>query len=138
MYPIKVIMKKITIIAMLLAMLAIVGCRRSDSNGKIDGFWRVASIETRADGDVREVGNLFIGIQLELFQLRGNGVTGVMNYDKKDGWLVVDFKDPNPAPMNVLRSYGIYENPETFQVDFTRHNEMLLTTDETIIKCHRY
>lgn len=123
---------------MLLVLLAMMGCRRSESNGKIDGFWRVSSIENRADGEVRELGDLFIGIQLELFQLRNVGVTGVMNYEKNSDVLVVDFKDPNPVPMSALNRYGIYENPVTFKVDFTRHNEMLLTTKETIITCHRY
>lgn len=120
-------------------MLAMIGCQRSDSNGKIDGLWRVASIETRDDGKVQDVGNLFIAIQLELFQLKErDAVTGVMDYDRKDGRLAVDFRDPNPAPTEILRKYGIYENPVTFQVDFTRHNEMLLTSKETIIKCHRW
>lgn len=131
-------MKKVTILTMLLVLLAMMGCRRSESNGKIDGFWRVASIETRSDGNVKEVGNLYIGVQLELFQLKNAGVTGVMNYEKNSDVLVVDFKNPNPVPMSALNSYGIYENPVTFDVKFTRHNEMLLTTKETIITCHRY
>lgn len=131
-------MKKVTLIAMLLAMLALVGCRRSDSNGEIDGFWRVVSYENREDGKVTEVGNRYIGIQLELFQLKSPTVTGVMDYDKKDGKLVVDFRDPNPVPAGNLEQYGIFENPAVFDVDFPSHKEMQLTTSKTIIKCQRW
>lgn len=136
-------MKKITIIAFLIAMVALMGCNRSKSNGKIDGFWRVNTIENREDGQITEVGNRYFSVQLELFQLRNPVVTGVMNYEKNSDKLIVDFRDPNPEdPKNgvpgKLALYGIMENPVTFDVAFPHHDEMVLTSDETIIRCQRW
>ena len=74
------IMKKITLLTLIIiTILAAAGCRRSKSNGKIDGFWRISTIEMTQTGEIKHPEDYFIRTQLEITQWPGLG-TGEINY----------------------------------------------------------
>lgn len=132
------IMKKITLLTLIIiTLLAAAGCRRSKSNGKIDGFWRISTIEMTQTGEIKHPEDYFIRTQLEITQWPGLG-TGEINYNKKEGKLGIDFRDPANPSAEKLGYYGIKSNPTVMDVEFPRHNKMLLHTDDAIITCYRY
>lgn len=141
-------MKKILFIIMSVAILSFFSCRRASHNGKIDGNWLVTSIELKADGNeipkdtvIYPQTNMLIAIQLELFQMTpniGNVSPGIIDYDKSGHKLVVDFPNvTSQKEMDGLKRFGIYSNPESFDVTVDNRS-LILTTDVSVISCKRF
>ena len=116
-------------------------CRRASHNGAIDGNWKILTIETLATGEVTDYSRsqVFIAINLELMQLRSGtfgSYTGIIDYDKGDHRLAVEFPDINGA--DQLRPYGIDENPVVFTVEKANSKRLRLRTSTKLITCRRF
>ena len=135
-------MKKIICLLAVILLLAS-GCRRASHNGKLDGFWRVETVEylNAASGDsVAHPQNRFICIDLELFQLQEHGgiqATGVMDYSKGKHLLKVDFPYFEAGGSPLLERFGIMENPVTFLVSASGE-KLVLSSTSTVVRCRRF
>ena len=137
----KNIMRSLLVLAGVMLLFAAGSCRRASHNGKIDGNWKVLTIETLATGEVTDYSRsqVFIAINLELMQLRSGtfgSYTGIIDYDKGDHRLAVEFPDITGA--DQLRTYGIDENPVVFTVEKANSKRLRLRTSTKLITCRRF
>ncbi len=129
----------IALLGLVLATLS--GCRRASHNGKLDGLWRVDTIEyVQPDGTttVTNPTDLFYGVNLELFQIDTPGptYTGEISYDKGGSTLGVRFTG-NPGSTELL-SYGVPSNPVMFDIVKLDSKHLVLKTNTTVVTCRRY
>lgn len=134
-------MKKYLLIILTLGMLLATSCRRSTDNGKIDGLWRIDTIEyTGENPRTINPDNLFFAAQLELFQLCApspvSKATAMMTYSEKEGTLGLEFPD-NPEP-TLLMKFGIPSNPCVLRVEHISSKHLVLKTSGTVISCTHY
>ena len=137
--------RKYIILVCLLAMM-LTGCKlENSSNGKLDGYWKLTSIEDTAvpenSIDLRNA-SIFWCVQKNLIVVRDNEETSVHEYvfrfhqtddelrlsdaqlyDKKIGNTTVE-------DISVLSKYGIYNQPETFHIDRLKSGKMILSTSD--------
>jgi len=133
--------KIISIMALVALLMLAPACRRASDNGLIDGLWRIDSIEYNEPGQqtetVRPDGH-FIAIQLELLQLDNYNpvATAIISYDKDASTIGLDFPY-NPEP-DVLRRFGIMENPCVLSIKTVSHKHLVLTSPTSTITCTRF
>lgn len=120
-------------------------CRRTSHNGKIDGFWRVETVEyldqTTPDPDPAEH-DMFIMVNLELFQLGMPTpvLTGIMSYHKGDDKVAVDFAQPmSEARRNeIFALYGIPSTQTVFEIEKLDSKRLVLNSGIARITCRRF
>lgn len=124
-------------------LIMAVGCRRVSHNGKLDGNWRVETVELFKESGMVKQDSLFhpedryIAFQLELVQIRPNLHTGIITYDDKSGQLSMEFpKEPSSLP-KVFLDYGICENPVTFTVE-ADSKHLVLKNASAVVTCRRW
>lgn len=129
------------VVAIIAAVSILPSCRRATHNGKIDGLWRVEEIEKfnsqSGESEVVTPENLFIAVQLELFQICTPWpyMSGEMTFDN-DNKLSVRFTgDFNDAE---FWNYGVPSNPVTFTIETLNSKRMILRTDRSLISCRRF
>lgn len=118
------------------------GCRRTSHNGKIDGYWQVEYIEDLTTGNTIECFDRYVAINLELVQLyKGGGLYGVgyLRYDKGDDEFAMDFPDvPGQNNTNNLAIFGVYENPQRYDIVKLNSKEFVYKSDRVLVHCRRY
>lgn len=134
-------MKKFKYFFLAIAFLLTLGsCRRADSNGKLDGFWKIYEIYYIADGITVNPESEFIAVQLELMQLQSNNprytLTGVLSYSKGADSFSVDFRS-NTSP-ELLYNFGFGERQNTVHIDHLDNKKMILSTSVAQITCRKY
>lgn len=133
--------KILSILTLLVLLMLIPACRRASDNGLIDGLWRIDSIEYNEPGQPTSTDHpegRFIAIQLELLQLDNSNpvATAIISYDKNASTIGLDFPY-NPDP-DLLRSFGIMENPCVLTIETLSHKNLVLTSPTSRITCTRF
>ena len=131
----------VVLVAGLLALA--VSCRKKSPNGKLDGMWRVTSVETKATGELTvPERQLYYCMNLHVVQLQGGpGAAGNMQYSKSEGEVTMDFPysatSINSAthPFSV---YGIWTSPVTFKVVSLTGKKLVLESSESIVTMRRF
>ena len=133
-------------VAIAVLALGIGGCRRVTNNGKLDGNWRIVTIEDLETGSVADVAYVggdsrFIDIQLEIFQLRSYGsrpllVTGEMRYEKGGSEVGVTFQ--KAATLSSLEYFGIPEREVVMKIEQLDSKMLKLRTPKTPVTCRRF
>ncbi|MBQ9362180.1 MAG: lipocalin-like domain-containing protein [Bacteroidaceae bacterium] len=121
-------------------------------NGDLDGNWQLLTIEHKGETtDVKEK-QLFLSIQLDLFQL---SVTGDRQryygyFDKGDNTIVFrqfsDMAENDPATTDnrpltsaaVLHRWGYYTLHETFRIERLSKQEMILQSDSARVTYRKF
>lgn len=131
----------IILLLMCVAALGFCSCRRTSDNGKIDGLWKIISIEYLPGADASGTispDNLFYAVNLELFQLCSPmpNETGVLTYHKGDRRFSVDFRN-GPSHSKLLQ-YGLGDNPVMLDIEVLDSKRMVLRSDVAIVTCRRF
>lgn len=130
--------------ASLVAIFSLFSCRRVTHNGKIDGNWRIETMEDIATGQVEHPVNYFLAIQLEMAQFREESAAGgpqlnaLISYKKGDDVIGMDFPDKvgnTPANLAVFR---IPSTNVTFKILQLDRSKLVLESPTTIYRCIRF
>lgn len=131
-----------------LAMALFGSCRKAPINGKLDGQWQIMSVEWLADGsDISPELRSYIDINLHVIQLRnvslsetqGSLISGNLAYDKNNSTMTVDFPyNTEGGKLMQLQPWGIYSNPETFEIVKLDGKQLVLKSSQTMITCRRF
>lgn len=122
-------------------MMLLPSCRRASDNGKIDGLWRIDTIEYfepgREPSAISPKGFL-IAVQLELLQLDNQNpvATAIISYGKGDKSIGLEFPE-NPEP-ELLRKFGIMENPCVLQIETLNSKRLVLASGSSRVRCTRF
>lgn len=131
---------RLAIVAVITALTIFGACRRASDNGKIDGYWKIQEIYYIADGYSVYPQNLFIAIQLELFQLQKPdptaALTGVLTYEKGSDEISVDFRN-NPS-YEQLVNFGLSSPQTVLHIDKADGKHLVLTSPIAKISCRKW
>lgn len=132
----------ITTAAAAITALGLASCElETSSNGHLDGYWHMVSVDTLATGGTCDMSEkrMFWAVQAKLLQLfnRDNALAPsfFMRFDHGDGTLRLyapyedkrsegDIEVTEPTP---LRPFGISATDETFKVEQLSGSHMVLT-----------
>lgn len=122
-------------------LLLFPSCRRTSDNGKIDGLWRIDTIEYFEPGQTPSTihpEGFLIAVQLELLQLDNQNpvATAIISYSKGDKSIGLDFPY-NPDP-ELLRKFGIMENPCVLQIETLNSRHLVLASSSSRVRCTRF
>lgn len=148
-------MKKYTyILITLLTVVLVSSCESYQIHGDLDGFWQVKSIENKQTGEVTHCkGDIYYSFQRELVLISyvsPNIPTGQMkeNYvayfsHENDSISMSDFRiyldrEGKQAPLSKLTKFGLYDTFNTFRVEKLDKTSLILNSENTLIRMHRY
>ena len=148
-------MKRYTyILIILLAGALATSCESYQIHGDLDGFWQVTSIENKQTGEVTHCkGDIYYSFQRELVLISyvsPNIPTGQMkeNYvayfsHENDSISMSDFRiyldrEGKQAPLSKLTKFGLYDTFNTFRVEKLDKTSLILNSENTLIRMHRY
>lgn len=123
------------LVAFLLMLLTICGCRKWSHNGDLDGYWQVREVVLMDNDSVLPVNNLYISLNLHIVQLSTGGV-GNMSYDKRSGRIIWDF--PYDGWQSKLKPYGLYAQHEEGSVVEATDKQLILKFPTAKIICRRF
>ena len=144
-----------TAIIAITALLATTSCRRANHDGKLDGNWRVESVENLSTGETVVPDEVFIAIQCELLQFRRYAggktahITGVIDYSRKEHTLAVDFPYDVRHSASALNYYLFTDYTEadladrkgvsvTFDVEKVNSKSLVLRSPYALYRCRRF
>ena len=123
---------------LLLSVFLAVGCKLDTShNGKLDGYWKLTTVDTLQTGGISNLtdASIFWAVEKDLLVARDNNVFRFVNadntlslsdahlYNKVTGNIAVE-------DLSVLAPLGINHQPEVFKIDKLSSSTMTLSTDE--------
>ena len=130
---------------LLLSVFLAVGCKLDTShNGKLDGYWKLTTVDTLQTGGICNLtdASIFWAVEKDLLVARDNNDPGIREYvfrfAKADNTLSLsDAHLYNKVTGNiavedlsVLAPLGINHQPEVFKIDKLSSSTMTLSTDE--------
>ncbi len=97
-------------------LLVFCSCGKVDKNGELGGFWKLVEVEYVADGSKKDYSNscLFMAVQLELMEFRGNG--SHFARFRHDGDSLFIQMIGNNADDKLLKSFGLDGQRQCFFV----------------------
>lgn len=124
-------MKKALIL--IITIFALISCRNSLINGKLDGMWQLMKIEKENGEDLNtKEDRIYYNVQLHLISLTKIGVAeyiGRFNH-VQDSLFIYDFRvDKNNATLATkeeLAPFGLNEVSERFEVEKMDSKDMVL------------
>lgn len=123
------------------ALLFLVSCgdlAESSHNGKLDGYWKLAAIDTLATGGQTDLHNqsLFMAVQGTIMMLNNidNGTGYIFQFNHADGHLKIydarvndrEGGDPQLTSSDNLKSFGFSELEEDFTVEELTGGKLIL------------
>ena len=131
---------KINIMLLMLAMAAVMGgCQKSPINGDLDGQWQVMQVEPTPPMVFDH--RMYYCISLHVCQLSmyDEGVLATGNLNYSGDTLKLDFRDfGTDHTDDLLRQFGINENPVVFKVEFPDKNKLILRSGDTVVTLRRF
>ena len=144
-------MKRILLAFPLLSLLSLGSCDLEMSdNGKLDGYWQLARIDTIGGGGCDMVSSrIFWSVQLHLLQLSdhsGKNSTYLLRFNQSDTYLRVyepylSARNEGDQPLTdaaVLQPYGIQSLDETFEIVRLDNNSLELESSLLVLTFNRY
>ncbi len=135
----------------LLGLLTFASCELEMSdNGRLDGYWQLARIDTIGGGSRNMVSSrMFWSVQLHLLQLSDHGSghrTYLLRFQQDDHYLRVydpylSARDVGDQPLDdptVLQPYGIQSLDETFEILRLDINKLSLRSSLLELTFNRY
>ena len=121
--------------ALLIAFVpAIAGCQKAPINGNLDGQWQITETNPYPS-DIIISGKLYYNFSLHICMLTyydGWFMSGNMVYDGKRLSLEFPYADTEEE-MAILKQYGIFSNPVTFEVNFPNKRTLILSNEESTV-----
>lgn len=131
---------KAQILLLLLVITATLGgCQKSPINGDLDGQWQVMQVEPQPPIVFEQ--RMYYCISLHVCQLSiyDEGVLATGNLNYSGDTLTLDFRDFGTEHKDdLLRQFGINENPIVFKVEFPDKNKLILRSDDTVVTLRRF
>lgn len=144
-------MKRILLTLPLLGLLSFSSCDLEMSdNGKLDGYWQLARIDTIGGGGCDMVpSRIFWSVQLHLLQLSdhsGRNSTYLLRFDQGDTHLRVydpyfSARNEGDKPLDdaaVLQPYGIQSLDELFVIEGLDNKNLTLKSSLLRLQFNRY
>ena len=144
-------MKRILLTLPLLGLLSFSSCDLEMSdNGKLDGFWQLARIDTIGGGGCDMVpSRIFWSVQLHLLQLSdhsGRNSTYLLRFEQGDTHLRVydpylSARNEGDKPLDdaaVLQPYGIQSLDELFVIEGLDNKNLTLKSSLLRLQFNRY
>lgn len=128
------------------------GCEvETSSNGALDGFWQLTSVDTLRSGGSADMRERLVFWSVQKHLLETTDATGqcpnvLFRFVHTDGRLVlyqpiIDKRDTSDRPLNDIASihvYGIEQIPDTFQVRRLDGGRMVLDTERLRLHFRKY
>ena len=117
------------IIPSLLCIALFTACEKQPINGKVDGFWKLKSIETDKKESYPE--SIFYAIQLHSIEMsnKSNGTSIIGDFFYKNDCIIVsNFTYPHsgkPVSHPDLANFGITHTPDTFNLEKVSKSAMI-------------
>lgn len=122
-----------------LAILLSQGCTKTPINGNLDGEWEVIEVIPEPPAVENET-RYFYNFSLHVCQLTVYGYpfrSGNLRYDGET--MSLDFPYINtPEEELILKQYGIFSNPVTFDVYFENKSRLILSNDESTVVLKKF
>lgn len=120
------------------SLLFIVSCQKADDNGDLGGFWKLLEIEYVADGSKKNLRekSLFMAVQLELMELRGNG-SHYARFQHCGDSLFIQMIGGN-AEENLLDSFGMNGQEQRFFVQKLTSKQMILKSEYSKLQFKKF
>lgn len=129
----------ILLLGMIAFLSGIFSCTKTPINGNLDGEWEVVEV-TPAPPVWDEKTRIFYNFQLHVCQLTFYGypfTNGNLSYNGET--ITMDFPYiRTPDEKFVLKQYGIFSNPVSFNVYFENKNRLILSNDETTVVLKKF
>ncbi len=140
----KRLFKKYNYLAILLFLSVSLTCCKLDTshNGKLDGYWKLCTIDDLTLGEVTDLTekSIFWAVEKDLLVARDNDESPeyVFRFSQSDSELTLrdgqryNKKSGNEtvSDISVLYKYGIYSQPITYRIDELSRSKMMLSTDD--------
>lgn len=139
-------------ICLLMAVLALGGCKKAPINPDIEGHWQLLEFTTKADGQTHKCERIYYSIQLWVIEVAEKGgpleltsFRGRYRYDETDN--TIRIKDlstydvpelSRPAEVWELLPYGLNCTNPTFEVVSVDKRWMTLESDYAILKLKKF
>jgi len=146
-------LRKILYMAVAIASLASLASCDIDSspNGKLDGYWKMASIDSIESGNILNLDNelYFWAFQNKLLQLVDRGhknATFLLRFEKSGKTLTVtdpyrhksQLEDVPVEDPSTMKAYGIKHAEEDFTIKKLSNSTLILENEEIRINFKRY
>ena len=134
-------LSKISLSLILLISLLYSGCQKSPINGDLDGQWQVMEVNPEPSEIIIDK-RLYMCFSLHTVQLTyyGNGPWtpgNILKFDDKH--LVLDFPYATAErSIALLRQYGIYNNPVTFDVEMLTSSKLILRDGDVVVTLRKF
>lgn len=133
-------MKNIIYIALVGIFLILVsGCTKTPINGNLDGEWEVMEVFP-SPPEINLETRYFYNFQLHVCQLTVYGgpfAYGNLSYNGEIMSLDFPYIE-NESQELMLKQYGIYTNPITFNVEFEGKTRLILSNDDVYIVLRKF
>ncbi len=136
----------------MLICMSICGCKlESSSNGKLDGYWKLCTIDDLVSSTPEDLNSksIFWSVEKDLLVVRDNDDSSrteyVFRFHQSDTELTLSDsqiykKSGNVALESIERLYkfGIYSQPITYSIDHLTSSRMTLSTAEVRLVFKKY
>lgn len=115
------------------------GCQKTPINGDLDGEWEVMEV-WHDDIQIERETRLFYNFSRHVCQLTVYGgpfTLGNLAYDRNEIHLYFPYIE-TPEEELLLRQYGIFSNPVSFNVNFESKSDLILSGDRTTIVLRKF
>lgn len=132
--------RNILTLPLFMIFLGLCNCTKAPMNGHLDGRWQILEIEE--NGQVRNVKDdqLYYNFYMHVCALSyyGNYLTEAnMRYENDEIWLQFPYVQ-TPEGYERLKSYGIYSNPVTFNVEYLSRSKLIMKEGDVIITLRKF
>ena len=121
-----------------LMLFSFVSCQKADDNGELGGFWKLLEVEYVASGDKQDCRekSLFMAIQLDLLELRGNG-SHYARFQHQGDSLFIQMIGGN-ASGALLASFGMNGQEQRFFVQNLNDKSLVLQSVYSILRFKKF
>lgn len=128
------------ILYIFLVIMLMCGCQKMPVNGDLDGQWQVMEVTENNHVIDRPLGQqYYICFSLHTVNLTtGQVVTsGNIHYDGQTLGMEFPYFH-TPEENELLTSWGIYQNPVTFQIEKLTHKTLILKSGDVRVSCRKF
>ena len=134
--------KYISSVLCILMLVFANGCGKNPINGDLDGQWQVMDIVPEAP-ETSVQGRLYMCFNLHVCQLTSYGsgaqAAGNLKFDSQNNTLSLDFPDiQSERGLNILKQYGIYSNPVTFEIEMLNSSNLILRDGDVLVVLRKF
>ncbi len=136
-------MKKILLLMIL--SIALISCRRTSINGKLDGMWQLMQKEKVGEGSVdTKEDKIYYSVKLDLISIVKSGSDEYLGrfYHSGDSLFLSEFRlqgyNGYLASKEELEAYGLSDVSERFAVETLSSDKMILKSDYSRLYFRKY